>query len=456
MKKYILQFLLLGVTKALLAQNPLITNLYTADPAPHVWPTDSSTLYVYSSHDEPLSNSHIRGMNDYHVFSTKDLVHWTDHGQVLHWNRVPWAVDQSWAIDAVYWKGKYYLITCMRGEDQKFRTGIAVSDCPEGPFTDCGYIRNVEFGQDPAVFIEDGKAYLFWGHDRTCFGAELNDDLLSIKEETLVDFKPQLPCVFEAPWVIKRNGHYLLMYPGLPERGWPQKYYYAVAESLLGPYTYKGIFIDDWKGQSQTTHGGIVHFKGRDIMFYHSALLSNGLSESRSIMADWVDYDAKGNIKSIIPTRKGLGLAERTWTTIHLEAEEGIRLGGELHGVYADNTYDGYTGKGYVTGFDMYNDYCNFLAQSAKDEKYRLRIRYRADKGKNEAMIFVNTWLLKDAKFTDTEGEWRILDCGNVSLRAGDNDIRILRGWWPNSGLCVDYIELAQINEQGLTAEEMK
>ncbi|GAE81874.1 hypothetical protein JCM10512_35 [Bacteroides reticulotermitis JCM 10512] len=31
------------------AQNPLITNIYTADPAPHVWPTDTTTLYVYSS-----------------------------------------------------------------------------------------------------------------------------------------------------------------------------------------------------------------------------------------------------------------------------------------------------------------------------------------------------------------------------------------------------------------------
>lgn len=455
-KRIILIGLLVMTGTFSFAQNPLITNIYTADPAPHVWPTDTTTLYVYSSHDEPLSNSHIRGMNDYHVFSTNDLVHWTDHGQILHWNRVPWAVDQAWAIDAVYWKGKYYLITCMRGEDQKFRTGVAVSERPQGPFTDCGYIRDADFGQDPAVYVENGKAYLFWGHDRTCFGAELNDDLLSIKKETLVNLRPQLPHVFEAPWVIKRNGRYLLMYPGLPDRGWPQKYYYAEAEKPLGPYEYKGIFIDDWEGQSSTTHGGIVRFKGKDIMFYHGSILSGGLSESRSIMADWVDYDKDGSIKLIRPTKKGLGLAERTWTTVHLEAEEGNLLGGELHGVYVDNSYKGYTGRGYVTGFDMYNDYCSFLGQSAKDEKYRLRIRYRADAGKNDAMVFVNTWLLKNVKFVDTEGEWKVLDCGNVSLRAGNNDIRVIRGWWPNTGLCIDYIELAQIDERGRTVEEAK
>lgn len=454
MKRYITGALALVASLAVSSQNPLITNIYTADPAPHVWPEDTTTLYLYTSHDEPLSNSHIRGMNDYHVFSTKDLVHWTDHGQVLHWNRVPWAVDQSWAIDAVYWKGKYYLITCMRGEDQKFRTGVAVSDRPEGPFTDIGYIRNVEFGQDPAVFVENGKAYLFWGHDKTCFGAELNDDLLSIKEETLVDFKPQLPHIFEAPWVIKRDGRYYLMYPGLPDRSWPQNYYYAVSDKPLGPYQYNGVFIGDWDGQSSTTHGGIANFKGKDIMFYHGAQLSGGLSESRSVTADWIEYDRNGDIKTIRPSAKGLGVAPRTWTTVHLEAEEGNRLGGELHGTYADTLYEGFSGKGYVTGFDNYNDYCNFLAQSAKDENYRLRIKYRADGGKNEAMVFVNTWMLKDIKFIDTNDGWRIMDCGNVPLRAGNNEIRVLRGWWPNTGLCIDWIELAQVDEGGRTAEE--
>ena len=40
------------------------------------------------------------------------------------------------------------------------RTGLAVSDYPQGPFIDAGYINGVEFGQDPSLFVDDdNRAY---------------------------------------------------------------------------------------------------------------------------------------------------------------------------------------------------------------------------------------------------------------------------------------------------------
>ena len=61
--------------------NPFITELYLADPSAHVW--DDGRLYVYPSHDVATP----RGcdlMDGYHVFSTTDMVNWTDHGEFLH------------------------------------------------------------------------------------------------------------------------------------------------------------------------------------------------------------------------------------------------------------------------------------------------------------------------------------------------------------------------------------
>jgi hypothetical protein len=319
-----------------------------------------------------------------------------------------------------------------------------MSDVPEGPFNDIGYVKGVEFGQDPALFIDDdGTPYLYWGHDRQCYGAELNEDLLSIKKETLVDFRPQLTHVLEGPWVHKHEGKYYLTYPGLPPRGWPEKMFYGVADKPLGPYTFKGCFIDDFKGQSGTNHGGIVKYKGRNIMFYHSAWLSGGLSETRCVMADYLTYDANGNILPITPSKEGLGNAKRTKTTLLLEAEHGFAAGGSLHNVAVDTWIKGYSGKGYVTNFDTPYSHVNVLAQVAKTEKYRLKIRYASPLGKSKKFILVNDFQYSDFVFPQSE-TFREIDFGPVELLAGDNVIRVInRG--RVGGLAIDYIKLEQI-----------
>ncbi|HEY5499470.1 MAG TPA: hypothetical protein VIK20_03685, partial [Bacteroidales bacterium] len=67
------------------AQNPIITSMYTADPSAHVW--KKGRLYVYASHDvDPPRGCDL--MDKYHVFSTKDMKHWKDHGEILNSSQV--------------------------------------------------------------------------------------------------------------------------------------------------------------------------------------------------------------------------------------------------------------------------------------------------------------------------------------------------------------------------------
>jgi len=333
-----------------------------------------------------------------------------------------------------------------------FRTGIARSDRPEGPFTDLGYVKGVEFGQDPALFIDDdGTPYLYWGHDRKCFAAELNADLMSIKPETYVDLTKQLTHVFEGPWVHKRKGKYYLTYPGLTPRRWPEKMFYAVADNPLGPYDFKGCFIDDFEGQSGTNHGGTVTYKGKDIMFYHSAWLSGGLSETRSSMADYLEYDKDGNIIPIVPSKKGLGQAKRTRTTLKLEAENGFAAGGELYNVIVDTWRKGFSGSGYVTNFDNPYDHVSILAQVAKPSKFRFKVRYASPEGESNHDILINSHKYSEFKFPQSEGFTEI-DFGIVDLKAGDNLVRIFKkDWKPSKGeFAIDYIKLEQVFEDEL------
>ena len=70
-----------------LGPNPFITHMYTADPSAHVW--EDGRLYVYASHDvDPPRGCDL--MDRYHVFSTDDMVNWTDHGEILNSSQVSW------------------------------------------------------------------------------------------------------------------------------------------------------------------------------------------------------------------------------------------------------------------------------------------------------------------------------------------------------------------------------
>jgi hypothetical protein len=449
MKKHIFYLILFITTNILLmnlnGQNPLMRHIYAADPSAHIWPDDPNTLWLYTSHDVAGTNHHAT-MFDYHVFSTTDLVHWTDHGRVLSVDDVDWAVGYAWATDAVYWEENYYLVYCMIEEKTGvFRTGLAISDVPQGPFNDIGYIQGIEWGQDPALFIDNGKPYLFWGLSNSCKAAMLTDDLLSVVPGTMVDLTDQLFEVFEGPWVHTYEGKYYLSYPGLPDGTWPEEMYYAIADEPLGPYTYMGKYIEEFEGHGSTNHGSIIKFKDDWIAFYHSAWGSGGNGHERSLMADFLHYNDDGTIRKIIPSREGISRGAPSTCIILLEAENGRAAGGGMAGTFVESKDKGFSGKGYVTGFDVRHDHVAVLAQVAHDMEARLKIRMKAKKD------FAADILIGPAMMAGWDGlpikrtkGWEEVDLGIVNLRAGDNRIRFSTH---DAEVKVDYFKLEPVLE---------
>lgn len=424
---YILAVIAIMATEKIYAQVPLLSHVYAADPSAHIWPEDENTLWLYTSHDQPGTNTH-KTMYSYHAFSTTDLVNWIDHGRILSVNEISWASTMAWATDAVYWRGKYYLIHCMKERATgTTRTGLAVSDYPQGPFVDAGYINGVEFGQDPSLFVDDdNRAYLYWGSGSKCYGAELTADLRAVKGGTLVDLTSQLFEVFEGPWVHKYNGKYYLSYPGLEDNKWPEQMYYATADKPLGPYTYQKKYIPKFKNYSGTNHGSIIVWKGKWIAFHHSSHLSNGNSSCRNLLADWLTYDENGEINTI-NNPKGLGLAKKTNVTILLEAENAAMQGGMLDGVYVSTKDKGFEGAGYVTGFETKFNFVSVMAQVAKQVKGDLTIRISAD-ADFCADVFVGERALNQEwtgmKINKTDG-WAEIYFKDIILEPGDNQIKI-------------------------------
>jgi beta-xylosidase len=283
-------------------QNPFITEMYTADPSAHVW--NDGRLYVYASHDiAPPKGCDL--MDQYHVFSTDDMIHWKDHGEILRASQVPWGRKEGgfmWAPDCVYRKGTYYFyFPHPSGDDwnKTWKIGVATSTSPAGGFTVQGYLPDLDPMIDPCVFIdEDGLAYFYYGGGGVCKGGKLMDNMMEIDGvmqpmEGLVDFH-------EAAWVHKRDGVYYLSYSDNNDKdGKHNQMRYATSDSPLGPWTYRGIYMDPT--DSYTNHGSIVQYKGQWYAFYHNSALSHH-DWLRSICVDKLFYNDDGTIQKVVQT----------------------------------------------------------------------------------------------------------------------------------------------------------
>ncbi|MCI6551242.1 MAG: family 43 glycosylhydrolase [Prevotella sp.] len=287
-----------------LPPNPFVTSIYTADPSAHVW--KDGRLYVYPSHDiDPPRGCDL--MDRYHVFSTNDMVHWKDHGEILNSSQVEWGRKEGgfmWAPDCAYKNGKYYFyFPHPSGTDwnRTWKVGVAVSKYPDKDFKVLGYIPDLgdAFAMiDPCVFIDDdGQAYFYYGGGGRCVGAKLKDNMTELAEplrpmQGLVDFH-------EATWIHKRKGIYYLSYAdNHTEKGrGANRLCYAMSKSPLGPWTYKGVYLDPTG--CDTSHGSIVEYKGQWYAFYHNQRISNQ-GNLRSICVDKLYFNEDGTIQKVI------------------------------------------------------------------------------------------------------------------------------------------------------------
>ncbi|MDQ8208260.1 family 43 glycosylhydrolase [Coraliomargarita sp. SDUM461003] len=280
------------------AANPFIRHMYTADPSAHVW--EDGRLYVYPSTDVAGGRGYQK-MDGYHVFSTDDMVHWTDHGEILHSRDVDWGRKGGgymWAPDCAYKEGTYYFYfphpTGPNARDS-WKIGIATSQSPASGFKVQGYIEGLEPHIDPCVFIdEDGQAYLYYGGLGEPLVAKLKANMVevegpSMRMHGLEDFR-------EGAFVFKREGIYYMIYPDNTPRGHQMRY--AMSEHPMGPWEHKGILLD--KTSSLTTHGSVVAYKGQWYLFYHNADLSGGKVTNRSICFDPVTFNADGTMKQVV------------------------------------------------------------------------------------------------------------------------------------------------------------
>lgn len=300
-------FSLMLLFTAAISQNPIIQTNYTADPAPMVY---NDKVYLYTSHDEAGSTWFT--MNDWRLYTTEDMVNWTDHGAVLAYDDFDWAKQNAWAPQTIERHGKFYMYVPITGRNGRNGIGVAVANSPYGPFLDPlgkSLISNSNADIDPSVFIDDdGQAYLFWGNPE-CYYVKLNEDMISYDGEinkipnTVEAFgkregeeDPRRPTTYEeGPWLYKRNGIYYLFFAAGPL---PEHIGYSTSKNITGPYKYQGVVMPR-EGGAFTNHPGVIDFKGKTYFFYHNGALPGGGGFTRSVAVEELNFNNDGSIRQL-------------------------------------------------------------------------------------------------------------------------------------------------------------
>lgn len=292
------------------ADNPIVQTIYTADPAPLV---HDGRLYVYTTHDEDGSTWFT--MKDWRVFSTTDMVNWTDHGSPMSLATFSWAQSDAWAGQVVERDGKFFFYVPVVKRGGGNAIGVGVSDSPTGPFRDAIGRPLVDSSEiDPSVMIDDdGQAYLYYGNPNL-WVARLNRDMVSLAGSptriplTTAGFGTRpgnvanRPTLYEeGPWVYKRNGTYYTVFAAAC---CSEFIGYSTSPTPTGPWTYRGVVMPT-QGGSFTNHPGVVDYRGRSYFFYHNGALPGGGGFTRSVAVEQFSYGADGSIPQLSMTTAG-------------------------------------------------------------------------------------------------------------------------------------------------------
>ena len=284
---------------------PLFQTKYTADPSPLVV---GDTLFLYTSHDaspEDIPDENEKSsagffMYDWLLWSTTDMVNWTEHGAVASLKDFPWRSRENgaWAIQTVERNGKYYLYAPLHGHG----IGVLEADSPYGPFKDplgkpLVWDQSNWYDIDPSVYTDDdGQAYMYWGNPHT-FWAKLGNDMTSLASG--VSKLPHIPNYQEGPWFYKRNGHYYL---GFASTCCPEALGYAMSNSPTGSWEWKGYIMKPTP-RDRGNHPGICDYKGHSYVFGQNYDLMHLETfehhERRSVSATEITYNADGTIQEV-------------------------------------------------------------------------------------------------------------------------------------------------------------
>lgn len=286
---------------------------YIPDGEPRVF---GNRVYVYGSHDTAGSDKFCDYKLKVWSAPVNDPGNWTCHGDAFHTRAdddhpsdTIWTDHELYAPDVIFKDGKYYLYAYILNA-----VGcVAVSDRPEGPFrllsryqvpANSAKVLTDSIFVDPGVLVDDnGRTYIYCGFQESYMAELKPDNMYEIIDGSFIpDILPleEPHAFFEACSPRKVGDTYYLIYS--PQRG--SRLVYATSSSPTGPFTYRGIIVDneiDYPGGNN--HGSICNIDGQWYIFYHR--MTNGTIMSRRGCVERIELLPDGTIPQVEMTSLG-------------------------------------------------------------------------------------------------------------------------------------------------------
>ena len=306
--------------------NPVLPDFH-ADPEV-LYSEKTGLFYIYPTTDGYPG----WGGYSFDVFASPDLVNWTNEGTFLDLSssQVAWASGNAWApcmIEKKIGENDYrYYFYYSGNAGSKKEIGVAVASNPTGPFVDSGkpMISDLPTGGqniDGDVFTDpvSGKSYFYWGNGFLAV-AEMNDDMISIKEETIALLTPTGGSLAnyayrEAPYVFYREGLYYFLW-SVDDTGSANYHVaYGTSTSPTGPIEIAPqpiVIIQDAENEIYGAgHNSILQIPGKDEWYivYHRInknYLNNDPGVHREVCIDKLEFNSDGTIIQTTPTQKGI------------------------------------------------------------------------------------------------------------------------------------------------------
>ena len=292
--------------------NPLFEGWY-ADPEAIIY---DDTYWIFPTYSQSFSKQVF-----FDCFSSKDLVSWTKHSNIIDTTEVKWAKRAMWAPSVIRKDGKYYFFfgaTDIHSNDEVGGIGVAVADKPEGPYKDLigaplvGKIVNGAQPIDQFVFRDDdGTYYMYYGGWGHCNMVKLSDDFTSLVPfddgEIYKEVTPEN--YVEGPFMFKKDGKYYFMWS---EGGWTSPDYavaYAISDSPFGPFKREAKILeqDSTIARGAGHHSVIINPENNEYyIVYHRRPIGETRGNYRVTCIDRMTFDEKGFINPIKMTSEGV------------------------------------------------------------------------------------------------------------------------------------------------------
>jgi len=293
--------------------NPVIPG-WNADPEAKIF---EDQYWIYPTYSVPYEQQvHMD------AWSSKDLVHWTKHPDIIDTSAIKWAKKAMWAPAVTEMGGKYYFFFGANDihDDKKEigGIGVGVSDSPAGPFKDylgkplIGQIHNGAQPIDQFIFKDhDGQYYIIYGGWQHCNIAKLNKDFTGfIPFADGTTFKSITPEHYvEGSVMFTRKGKYYLMWSEGDWGGPNYRVAYAIGNAPTGPFKRIGVVLEqDPKIATGAGHHSVIQIPGKDEWYivYHRRPLTETDANHRVTCIDHMYFDKDGLIKPVVITNEGV------------------------------------------------------------------------------------------------------------------------------------------------------